>query len=117
VQSGTATLEQVSMAENKLIQIDELTPGEIRPIEIEGRQLLLVNGEKGPALIERFCPHAGGDLAKGKVVANRIKCPTHSYLFDLKTGSCPLGRREGWGPAKVYKLHESDGYLCVEFSN
>ena len=105
------------MAENKLVPVNELTPGEIRPIEIEGHQLLLVNGEKGPTLIERFCPHAGGDLSKGKVVANRIKCPTHSYLFDLKTGSCPLGRREGWGPAKVYELHESDGYLCVEFSN
>ena len=104
------------MSKNKLVPVGELTEGEIRPIEIDGRHLLLVNGAKGPALIDRICPHAGGDLAKGKVAGNRIRCPTHSYLFDLETGSCPLGRREGWGPAAVYELHENDGYLYVEFS-
>lgn len=105
------------MSKSKLIPVGELTTGEIRPIEIDGRHLLLVNGEKGPALIDRVCPHAGGDLAKGKVVANRIRCPTHSYLFDLQTGSCPLGRREGWGPVAVYELQISEGYLCVELSD
>lgn len=105
------------MAVNQLVRIDELSQGEIRSIEIDGRNLLLVNGEKGPALVDRICPHAEGDLAKGKVVGNRIRCPTHSYLFDLKTGSCPLGRREGWGPLAVYDLHEKDGYLCVELDN
>lgn len=103
------------MSNNKLVPVGELAEGEIRPIEINGRHLLLVNGEKGPALIDRTCPHAGGDLAKGKVTGNRIRCPTHSYLFDLETGSCPLGRREGWGPVAVYELRENEGYLCVEF--
>jgi nitrite reductase/ring-hydroxylating ferredoxin subunit len=105
------------MSKSKLVPVGELADGEIRPIEIDGRHLLLVNGEKGPALIDRVCPHAGGDLAQGKVVANRIRCPTHSYLFDLETGSCPLGRREGWGPVAVYELQSSDGFLCVEFAD
>ena len=105
------------MSNSKLVPVGELTAGEIRPLEVDGRHLLLVNGEKGPALIDRVCPHAGGDLARGKVVANRIRCPTHSYLFDLETGSCPLGRREGWGPVAVYELQSSDGFLCVEFAD
>ena len=105
------------MAINRLIQVSDLAPGEIRPLEVDGRHLLLVNGESGPALIDRVCPHANGDLAKGKVVADRIRCPVHQYLFDLKTGSCPPGRREGWGPLSVYELQESDGYFCVEFNN
>ena len=105
------------MPKKQLASIGELSEGEIRPLEIDGRHVLLVNGEKGPILIDRICPHAGGDLAKGKVVANRIRCPTHSYLFDLKTGSCPLGRREGWGPLGVYEVVESEGFLCVEFAD
>ena len=105
------------MGKHQLLPVDELAAGEIRPIELDGRHLLLVNGENGPALINRSCPHAGGDLAQGKVVGSRIRCPTHSYLFDLKTGSCPLGRREGWGPLTVYELQISDGHLCVEFSD
>lgn len=102
------------MAKTKIVPVDELSEGEIREIEIDGRHLLLVNGKNGPALIDRICPHAGGDLAKGKLAGNRIRCPTHSYLFDLETGSCAIGRREGWGPLGVYELFESERYLCVE---
>ena len=105
------------MAIHQILAVGELAAGEIRPFEIDGRHLLLVNAESGPALIDRICPHAGGDLAQGKVVANRIRCPTHSYLFNLETGVCPLGRREGWGPLAVHELFESDGQLCVEFAN
>ena len=102
------------MSKHQLVPVGELANSEIRPIEINGRSLLLVRGETGPALVDRICPHAGSDLVNGSVVGNRIRCPTHSYLFNLETGSCPLGRREGWGPLKVYKLIESDGYLCVQ---
>ena len=105
------------MPKKQLASIGELSEGEIRPLEIDGRHVLLVNGGEGVTLIDRICPHAGGDLAKGKVVANRIRCPTHSYLFDLKTGSCPLGRREGWGPLGVYEVVESEGFLYVEFAD
>lgn len=105
------------MAVNELARIGEMTRGEIRPIEIAGRHLLLVNGEHGPALVDRRCPHAGGDLAKGQVVGNRLRCPTHSYLFNLETGVCPLGRREGWGPLAVYELFEREGQICVEFTD
>ena len=105
------------MSTTQLVRTGELTPGEIRPIEINERHFLLVNGENGPALIDRLCPHAGGDLARGQVVGNRIRCPTHSYLFNLETGVCPLGRREGWGPLAVYEVFESDGQLCVELSD
>ncbi len=105
------------MASTQLVPVGELSKGEIRKVEIDGRHLLLVNGEKGPALIDRVCPHLGGDLAKGKVVAHRIRCSTHSYVFDLKTGSCPLAEREGFEPLAVYELHESEGYLCVELAD
>ncbi len=105
------------MALHELLPLGELSPGDIHPFELDGHHILLVVSENGPALINRICPHAGGDLAKGKVVGNRIRCPTHSYLFDLKTGSCPLGRREGWGPLAVHELQISEGYLCVEFSD
>lgn len=105
------------MKTHQLLPVRELDEGEILPFEVNGRRLLLVNGEKGPALIDRTCPHAGGDLANGKVVGNRIRCPSHSYLFKLDTGECPLGRREGWGPLAVHKLVEIEGYLCVEFAD
>lgn len=104
------------MAIHELLPLGELAQGAIHPFEIDGHHVLLVVSENGPTIINRICPHAGGDLASGKVVGNRIKCPTHGYLFDLKTGSCPLGRREGWGPLPVHELLERNGYYCVEFA-
>lgn len=105
------------MARHELLAVGELASGEIRTFEIADRQVLLVMGEDGPALIDRVCPHAGGDLAMGDVVGRRIRCPVHRYLFNLETGVCPLGRREGWGPLAVHELFESDGYLCVNFAD
>ena len=73
------------MAIHELLPVGELSQGDIHPFELDGHHVLLVGSENGPAIINRICPHAGGDLANGKVVGNRIRCPTHSYLFDLKT--------------------------------
>ena len=103
------------MAIHELLPVGELALGEIHPFELDGHHVLLVVSENGPAVINPICPHAGVDLAKGKVVGNRLRCPTHSYLFNLETGVCPLGRREGWGPLAVYELFESEGQLCIQF--
>ncbi len=102
------------MPKHRLAPVGELKDGEIRPFTLDGRYILLVQGESGPAVIDGICPHAGGDLGKGSVSGQRIRCPTHKYMFDLETGSCPLGRREGWGPVAVHKLEEIDGYIYVD---
>jgi nitrite reductase (NADH) small subunit len=100
-----------------LAEVDELSEGEIRKFNIDGKYILLVQGELGPAAINGVCPHAGGDLGKGSVSGNRLRCPTHKYLFDLKTGDCPLGRREGWGAATIYKLEEIDGHIYIDLNS
>jgi UDP-MurNAc hydroxylase len=38
--------------------------------------------------VQRFCPHAGSDLAAAEVVAGKIVCPGHRWHFDLETGAC-----------------------------
>ena len=38
--------------------------------------------------IQRYCPHALGDLSKGKLVDDHIICPLHGWEFNLKTGEC-----------------------------
>ena len=101
------TLHRLELAE-------QLGPGEIRPFQIEGRSLILVRCEKGHALTDSICPHAGTSLAGGGVVGNLLRCPNHGYMFDLQTGNCAMGRREGWGPLKVYPLQTIDGYLFVD---
>ena len=69
------------MRQHQLLRVGELADGEIRPLQVDGRSVLLVNGQRGPALINRICPQAGDDLAKGTVVGKRIRCPTPKYLY------------------------------------
>lgn len=50
--------------------------------------------------VDRYCPHAGQDLADGSVVVGEVlRCFGHNFEFDLRTGACrnarcqPLGVR------------------------
>ena len=38
--------------------------------------------------VQRYCPHALGDLSKGEVVDGHVICPLHGWEFNLKTGVC-----------------------------
>ena len=53
-------------------------------------------------------------LGAGRVVGNRLRCPRHGYLFDLTTGECPRGPREGFGGLRKLPLTEVDGHYAVE---
>ena len=45
-----------------------------------------VDGKK--CKIQRYCPHALGDLSKGYIKDNYIVCPIHGWEFSLKDGKC-----------------------------
>jgi UDP-MurNAc hydroxylase len=38
--------------------------------------------------IQRVCPHAGGDLSKGRVEGDELLCPVHGWRFSLVDGTC-----------------------------
>ena len=53
--------------------------------------------------VERFCPHAGGDLREtGEVLAGgRLRCLNHYFEFDLESGGCLNGNV---GPLRVRRV-------------
>jgi nitrite reductase/ring-hydroxylating ferredoxin subunit len=99
---------------HRLEQLENLRPGYVKLFEVEGRPIVLACGERGPAVVDAICPHAGANLGGGEIVGHRIRCPNHRFLFDLDTGDCARGRREGWGPLKTYAIQVVDGDVCVE---
>ncbi|NUU20879.1 MAG: MBL fold metallo-hydrolase [Streptomycetaceae bacterium] len=40
---------------------------------------------------QRFCPHAGEDLAHADIDGDIIECPRHHWKWDLATGECVSG--------------------------
>jgi UDP-MurNAc hydroxylase len=61
-------------------------------LNIESRQeriLKEVNGNR--YVVDRYCPHQGGDLEYGWIEDNRyLTCPRHGWRFDLENGGACL---------------------------
>jgi nitrite reductase/ring-hydroxylating ferredoxin subunit len=65
---------------------DQIAEGCAVRVEAFGR-VIAVFRDRGELLaIEDSCPHRGGPLGKGKVVAGAVTCPLHAWTFDLRSG-------------------------------
>jgi len=52
----------------------------------------------GDYLVERRCPHLGGDLSRfGEVDGGVLTCTLHGWRFELATGRCLTAERAGLG--------------------
>ena len=38
--------------------------------------------------VQRYCPHAMGDLSKGRIIDGCIVCPNHGWTFSIDDGKC-----------------------------
>lgn len=38
--------------------------------------------------VQKYCPHAMGDLSKGQIIDDCVVCPNHGWIFSLVDGVC-----------------------------
>jgi len=90
----------------------EIKEGDLKPVDLGGREILVTMSDGELFAFARQCPHEATNLDTSEVTGDQIRCEGHSYCFDLRTGQCmmPAG-----GPAlAVLPLEEHDGQLCVK---
>ena len=58
----------------------------IKSKKLDEKFLLFTDGKQYEC--QKYCPHANGDLSKGKVVDNNLICPLHAWEFSLEDGHC-----------------------------
>jgi 3-phenylpropionate/trans-cinnamate dioxygenase ferredoxin component len=79
----------VSATSNDFIEIakvGQLKPGEMKSVQLQGREILLARvGDQFYAADNR-CQHMGGNLSKGKLEGTIVTCPLHGSQYDLKDG-------------------------------
>jgi 3-ketosteroid 9alpha-monooxygenase subunit A len=68
---------------------DEIQPGEVKPLEYFGKQLVMFRTESGKlALLDAYCPHLGAHIGHGgKVKGESVECPFHAWKFGTN-GAC-----------------------------
>ncbi|MFT4520555.1 MAG: nitrite reductase/ring-hydroxylating ferredoxin subunit [Halioglobus sp.] len=71
----------------RVAQIDELPPGKILCVEVDGHEVLLCHTKEGIFAVDNMCTHAAARLCEGKLKGHRILCPLHGAAFDVRDGS------------------------------
>jgi 3-phenylpropionate/trans-cinnamate dioxygenase ferredoxin subunit len=95
------------MSYKKVLQINEVMPGEKVRVDVDGKVILLANLDGTYYALDDLCPHQGGSLSKGAMRDGKVICPRHGAAFDLKTG-------KNVGDAKIafinIKVHDAKAY-------
>jgi nitrite reductase (NADH) small subunit len=58
------------------------------------------------------CPHRGGPLSQGIVHGERVTCPLHDWVIDLKSGSA-LGADQGCTPTFATRVVDARVFVDV----
>ena len=64
----------------------EIAVGELKPVVVDGKPLLICHTADGFFAIDDTCTHDDGPLADGWLEGDAIECPRHGARFDVKTG-------------------------------
>jgi 3-phenylpropionate/trans-cinnamate dioxygenase ferredoxin component len=64
----------------------DLKAGEMKMVQVQGRELLLARVDDQFYAAENRCRHMGGNLSRGKLEGTIVTCPLHGSQYDLKDG-------------------------------
>lgn len=92
-----------------LSNADEVAPGRMKVVDVEGQTLALVNLEgKYFAFVDR-CPHMGCPLSTGTLEGAVVTCICHHSKFDVTNGAVVQGPARQ--PIDSYPLAVVNGHL------
>ena len=70
----------------KVADLSELSPGEMKNVEVGDDQVLLANVEGTIYACDNLCTHVFASLADGDLDGERVECPLHGSVFNVITG-------------------------------
>ncbi len=86
----------------KVAEVGELSPGEMKMVEVGENQILLANVAGNIWACDNICTHAGAPLSDGELDEDQVECPLHGSVFNVVTGEV-IGppAAENLGPFQV----------------
>lgn len=68
--------------------VADVPVGRVTTRVVGDRKIALAHTAGGFFALDNTCPHRGGPLGEGDLIANEVVCPWHLWGFDLQTGVC-----------------------------
>jgi Fe-S cluster biogenesis protein NfuA/nitrite reductase/ring-hydroxylating ferredoxin subunit len=95
-------------------EIDDIAPGEMKAVDVDGIDILVVNVDGEPYAFHNVCPVDGrSTLDGGRVTGSVLVCPWHNCAYDARTGK-RADDEPGQSPLSVVPIAvSSDGVLRV----
>jgi toluene monooxygenase system ferredoxin subunit len=104
--------EAVDASWEVALPLSGLREGEMVGLCLAGREVLLINlGAEGIHAYNNRCPHAGSLLSRGHLEAANLRCPSHLWEFDARTGE-GLNPQHCW--LRRYPVKVVDGMVLVQ---
>lgn len=95
----------------KVCQLADLWVGEMRAVEVAGRQVVLINVGGDVSAFPDRCLHKGVALSAGRLQGCVLTCWAHEWQYDARTGA-------GINPQGValtrYPLEIRDGEIWID---
>jgi len=110
--------EKIELKPNQPVvvaQADELKVDQMKLLRINGRRLVLGRTEEGYVAFDDRCPHRGGSLAGGVMIAGVVQCPWHGSQFDCGRGTVKAGPAAE--PIATYSVSEREGRIVLTLGN
>ncbi len=96
----------------QVAQVDDLEPGSMMMVEVDGKPVLLANVDGEFYAVSDLCTHEEYNLSEGSLEGCEVECPGHSAFFDLKTGDVIDG--PAMDPLETYSVQIEDGAVFIE---
>ncbi len=93
-------------------QVDDFPENSMRPIDVDGRDILVIRQDGEFYAMEDRCTHDNGILHDGELLDGAVKCERHGAKFDLKTGrpTMPAVKK-----IRLYQTEVSDRKVYVYY--
>jgi 3-phenylpropionate/trans-cinnamate dioxygenase ferredoxin subunit len=95
----------------KVAQADELSPGQMKMVEVGEDQVLLANVDGTIYACADICSHAYASLSEGDLTGAEVQCPLHGGSFDVTTGEPMSAPAED--KIKTYQVRLSGGDVLL----
>ena len=86
----------------KACEVSDVPPGSMRPVDVGGKRLMIVNVDGELHAVDRICTHEEADLSTGFLLGSVVTCPLHLSRFDVVTGE--VQNLPATVPLKTYGL-------------
>ena len=91
-------------------RVDDIPPGAMVQVDVDGREVVVMNLDGTFYALDNQCPHNGGPLDQGRFDSSdgRVTCPWHAWTWDIRTGqaiSPPVSYRT---PTYAVRVEGSD---------